>query len=245
MSSEEGTADKETGLKPKVRIITPIEGREIRPQMASQRTNATFLRACTYHPSNPALYICSKCSNPLCINCALPYGHLFLCPHCHEAPPQQQKTEEESSPKLAFEHIIGFFGSIIIIIGLLFLPWASAGYVPPDFNGNQGMYTGLDIAQDYPEVSLVLIIGILLAIMEFLLMMLTTSPQMVSKPPLGVRILPMFLAIMSCVVMIEVVFRAETLFSNIHFGWFACLISACVIVIIGVVEIVKHYRVGD
>ncbi|WP_455276556.1 zinc ribbon domain-containing protein [[Eubacterium] cellulosolvens] len=38
---------------------------------------------CYYHPSLPAVYVCSRCGRPICRDDSRAYGDLILCPQCY------------------------------------------------------------------------------------------------------------------------------------------------------------------
>ncbi|UCG69547.1 MAG: B-box zinc finger protein [Thermoplasmata archaeon] len=243
MAHGEGTEVKKDSSKPKVRVIAPIEGPEKRAQMAPIKVTESISRMCTYHPNIPAIYICTKCSKSMCISCALPYGHLFLCPQCYTPPKPMEVEKKKTEPKKPpLESIMGLFGALLIIVGF-FLPWATSDYQSPDFEEHfDSVISGFTIAGDYPDVSLVFIMAILIVIIEFLLLILSTSPMFTGKPPIGIRLLPMFLCFIVLIVLIEILFRAESLMSNIHVGWFVCLFGAAIILFGTVMEIWKHYK---
>jgi hypothetical protein len=243
MVEGEGTEGTNDSSGPKVRVIAPIEGPEKRTQMAPIKVTESISRMCAYHPNLPAVYICTKCSKPMCMNCALPYGHLFLCPQCYQ-PPRQMKTEpKKTEPKAPpLESVIGLFGALIVIVGF-FLPWVTTNYESPNFNGpTDTVISGFSIASDYPDASVVFILAILIVIIELLLISLTTSPMMTKKPPIGIRLLPMFLCFIIMIVLIGIAIRAETFVANIHVGWFVCLLGAGIVLIGGVMEVWRHYK---
>jgi hypothetical protein len=242
MTYEEGkTSDNKA--KPKVRVIAPIEGLEKKTKMAPTRISAVPSRTCAYHQNIPAVYICAKCSNPLCMSCALPYGNLFLCPQCYEIPKSAQTGQEtKESPKPPLESILGLFGGIIILVGF-FMPWVTSEFTSPrGEHYDDAVISGFTIARDYAEVSVVFIMGILIIITELLLMALITSPMMVKEPPIGVRLLPMFLGFVAYVILAEIVLRAESFTASIHIGWFVCVFGASVVLLAGVIDIWKYYK---
>jgi hypothetical protein len=242
MTNEEGKATEDRTSKPKVRVIAPIEGLETKARMAPTRISATPSRTCAYHQNIPAVYICAKCSKPLCMSCALPYGNLFLCPQCYQPPQPTQTTQERKEPsKPPLESILGLFGGIIILIGF-FMPWATSEYISPGYGDNESVISGFRIATDYPEVSIVFIMGCLIVVVELLLIVLITSPMMTKTPPIGVRLLPLFLGFVAYVILSEIVIRAESFTANIHIGWFVCVFGASVILLAGAMEIWKHYK---
>lgn len=177
------------------------------------------------------------------MSCALPYGNLFLCPQCYETPKSVQTTQEtKESPKPPLESILGLFGGIIILVGF-FMPWVTSDFTSPSGEHyDDTVISGFIIARDYAEVSVVFIMGILTIITELLLMALITSPMMVKEPPIGVRLLPMFLGFVAYVILAEIVLRAESFTANIHIGWFACVFGASVVLLAGVIEIWKYYK---
>lgn len=243
MADGEGTEGKKDSSSPKVRVIAPIEGPEKKVQMAPIKVTESISRMCAYHPNIPAVYICTKCSKPMCISCALPYGYLYLCPQCYQPPRQKEIETKKTEPKKPpFESILGLFGALIIIVGF-FLPWVTSDYQSPNFNGNvDTIISGFTIATDYPDVSLVFILAILIVIIEFLLIILSTSPMMTEKPPIGIRLLPMFLCFIIWIVLAGIAIRAEGFVANIHVGWFVCLLGAGVILFGGLMEVWRHYK---
>lgn len=247
MTYEEGPSRQASASKPKVRVIAPIEGLETKAQMAPISISAAPSRMCAYHQTIPAVYICAKCSKPLCFNCAVPHGHLYLCPQCYLPERTEQAEPERKEPqKPPLESILGLFGGLMIITGF-FMPWATSEYVSPRLDDfDDSIISGFTITGDYPEVSIVLIMAILILVVEFLLLILTTSPMMIKKPPIGVRLLPMFLGCVAYVVLAEIVLRAESLLSNIHVGWFVCVFGASVTLFGGAMDVWKHYQIeGD
>jgi hypothetical protein len=242
MGPEEGGQTNDT--KPKVRVIAPIQGVERKVRMAPLHT-APISRTCAFHRNMPAVYICAQCSKPLCMSCAVPYGHLFICPQCYQPPPPPVMTtttqEAGEGPLPTMESILGLFGALLLIIGF-FMPWATPEYSFIRYEEtNDFIVSGFTIAGDYPETTLVLTIGVLIIIIEFLLLILATSPTMAKAPPIGIRLLPMFLGFVALVILLEVVLRAENLLGNLNVGWFVCLIGAVITLLRGVVAIFKHY----
>jgi hypothetical protein len=243
MEQGEGEGDQEGASEPKVRIIAPIKGAETRTTMAPTTVSPTAAIVCVYHPSVPATYICQKCSKPLCVRCAAPHGFLFLCPECYQPPraiPVEQKPKAPP-PKPPTESIMQLLGGLIVLIGF-FMPWVSSDYISP----RSGEYpdtviSGFTIASDYSEVALVLIMAVLIAVVEFLMIILITSPS-AEKPPISVRLLPFFMAFLSYVVLAEVALRAENFLSNISLGWFICLIGAGMTLLGGSMELWKYYK---
>ncbi|MEE9150922.1 MAG: B-box zinc finger protein [Thermoplasmata archaeon] len=243
MVNEEGQGSQEKTSKPNVRVIAPIEGPEKKAQMAPMSFSATPSRMCAFHRTIPAIYICAKCSKPLCMSCAVSYGHLYLCPQCYP-PPQPARIEQErrEQPKPPMESILGLFGGLMILVGF-FMPWATSGYVSPRYEDRyEPVISGFTIVGDYPEVTVVFIMGFLIIVVELLLIVLITSPMMAKNPPIGIRLLPMFLGFVAYVVLAEVVLRAETLMENIHIGWFACLFGASIVLFGGAIKIWNHYK---
>jgi hypothetical protein len=244
MADEEGSVEEIDDSKPKVRVIAPIEGLEKRTQLAPFRVTQTQSRMCTYHPQLPAVYICAQCQSSLCVNCAIPYGQLFICSQCYQPPrvTTQPQTEEKEPEKPPFESIIGFFGGLLILIGF-FLPWATSDYISPRTQDNYTPYaTGFNIALDYPEVILILTMGILIMIVEFLLIILATSPTMVKRPPIGIRLVPMFMAFIAYIILAEIIIRAEGFVDNMHAGWLVCFIGASLTLWRGALDVWKHYK---
>jgi len=242
MADEEGTDGKEGDEKPKVRVIAPIEGLETRAQMAPISITTAISRMCAYHQNIPAVYICAKCQKPMCISCAIPHGHLYLCPQCYQ-PPQITRIEQQKKeyPKPTLESILGLFGVLIIMVGF-FMPWATSEYESPNGNIDESIISGFTISNDYPEVALIFIMAVLIMIVEFILIYLTTSPMMKQGPPIGARLLPMFLGFVAFVVLVNIVLRAESLTSSIHIGWFVCLFGTSIVLLSGVMEIMKAYK---
>lgn len=243
MDSEEGV-EKDT--KPKVRVIAPIQGKETKTIMAPAPSVPIRSRRCAFHPGMPAVYICAQCSKSLCISCAVPYGHLFICPQCYQPPPPPIMTttvqEAGEGPKPTLESILGLFGALLIIIGF-FMPWAGPEYTSSGLEDHiDDVISGFTIAGDYPETTLVLTIGVLIIIIEFLLLILATSPTMTKAPPIGIRLLPMFLGVVALVVLLEVALRAENMIGNTEVGWFVCLFGAIIILFRGALVIYKHYK---
>lgn len=243
MANEEGKPTQEDTSKPKVRVIAPIEGLRTKPQLAPTKISGVPTRRCAYHPSIPAVYICAQCSRPMCLNCGVPHGYLYLCPQCYQPPqPVQPQPVRKAPQKPSTEFILGLFGSILIIVGF-FWPWATSGYISPgNAYYNDAYISGFTITSDYPELLLVITMGILILIVEFMLLLLITSPTMSTRPPIGVRLLPMFLGFIAYVVLAEIVLRAESLITNIQMGWFICVIGANIVMLRGVIEIMKHYK---
>ncbi len=242
MTDGEGTFNSQENSKPKVRVIAPIEGLQTSAQMAPSRVSASISRTCAYHQSIPAVYICAKCTKAMCMSCARPHGHLYLCPQCYQPPPpvttQLKKVKAEPPP---FESILGLFGGLLIIVGF-FLPWVKSEYQSPDMiRRTESIISGFDIASDYSEIAMVLIFGILIVVLEFLLIMMVISLTVVKKPAIGVRLLPMVLGFIIFVILIEIVIRAESFAANIHVGWFTCLFGTCIIMLRSGMEIWKHY----
>jgi hypothetical protein len=241
MTDEEGKIDPED-TKPKVRVIAPIAGLEDKTQVAPSRISYTVSRTCAYHPNLPAVYICAQCQSPLCGSCGVPYGQLYLCSQCYLPPPPVVPKKETKPPeKPPMESILSFFGGLLIFIGFL-LPWASSDYTSPGSGEIDSMVTGFTIAADYPEVILVFTMGILIMVIEFMIIILATSPSMLKRPPVGIRVVSMFLAFICYIVMIEVLVRAETFAENIQGGWFTCFIGASICVWQGFNILNKQYK---
>jgi hypothetical protein len=156
----------------------------------------------------------------------------------------QSEPKRQEPQKPPIESILGLFGGILILVGF-FMPWVTSEYVSPnnDFN-TASVISGFSIAGDYPELALVIIMSILIIIVEFMLLILVSSPTMSRKPPIGIRLLPMFLGFIAYVVLVEIVLKAEGFVSNIHMGWFVCVIGANILMLRGVMEIMEHYK-GD
>jgi hypothetical protein len=243
MTNEEGIKGSENS-KPKVRVIAPIEGIETKAQVAPTQITSTS-RACAYHPSISAVYICAQCQNPLCMNCATPYGQLFICSQCYQPPPTPKVSEREAKipEKPPLESILGLFGGLLIIVGF-FLPWATSDFISPTSSDSQEIFTGFVIVRDYPEVILVLTMGVLILVVEFILIVLATSPNMLTKPPMGVWLVPLFLAFIAFLILIEILIRAESFASNITAGWFVCLIGTFISMWPGVMSMKEFYS-GD
>jgi hypothetical protein len=243
MTDEEGESGQ-NGSGPKVRVIAPIEGLENKTQVAPSRISYTVSRNCTYHPNLPAIYICAQCQSPLCGSCGIPYGQLYLCSQCYLPPtPTPQKTETKPPEKPPIESVLNFFGGLLIFIGFL-LPWASSDYTSPRFNDIEPIVSGFTIARDYPEVILVFTMGILIMVIEFILIILATSPSMLKRPPVGIKVVSMFLAFVCYIVMLEILVRAETFAENIQGGWFVCFIGASICVWQGFMILNKQYKEG-
>lgn len=246
MVKGEGQSSQVNSSKPKVRVIAPIEGPGTKTQMAPTSVYYKPSRMCAFHQTIPAVYICAKCSKPLCISCAVPHGHLYLCPQCYQPPtPAPTEQERKEPPKPPMESILGLFGALIILVGF-FMPWATSNYISP---GNEVRYdtviSGFTIAGDYSEVSIIFIMGCLTIIVEFILIFLVLSSMIVKKPPIGIRLLPMFLGLIAYVVLAEIIIRAESFKNNIHVGWFVCVFGVSIIILTGTVEIWKHYHGED
>lgn len=236
MVHEGGKDSLEGESKPRVRVIAPIEGPETKAQMAPMEVSPTTARMCAYHPSLPAVYICANCSKPLCVSCGLPYGQLYLCPQCYQPPPSRQpqliegRLEQKKPKKPPMESILGICGGLAIIVGF-FMPWAASE-------------PGFVIAANYPEGTLVILMGILIVVVEIVLLFLYLYPMIEKKPPIGVRLLSLFLGFLAYIVLIEIVIKAEGLLNNINMGWFVCWIGANIMVAKGVLELWGHYK-GD
>ena len=245
MSEEEGDPQKK-GLKPKVRVIAPIEGYQDKAQVAPSQVSYSVSRKCAYHPSLPAVYICGQCQRPLCGSCAIPYGQLFICSQCYIPPTQpavlSRKRKEPEKPPM--ESILTFFGGLLIFIGF-FLPWASQNYIPPSSRDVDTIITGFEISRDYPEVIIVFTMGILIMVIEFLIIILWTSPTMEKKPPMGIRVISMFLAFICYVVLIGILIRAETFAENIQMGWFMCFIGASICIWQGATILRNQFKGSD
>lgn len=71
--------------------------------------------ACYYHPSLPAVAICSRCGRSICSSCHKPYIDLALCPDCfYRKVPQQVATGKASHPAHT---------SFLPAGGVLYGPW--------------------------------------------------------------------------------------------------------------------------
>ena len=243
MAPEEGAPKEQQDESPKVRVITPIEGLDAGPAMARTGPVSTQSTICAFHPNMPAVYICSQCSKSLCINCAVPYGQLFLCPQCY-IPPQVTAPPQKDPPipKPTRESILELFGGLLIIVGF-FLPWATSNYISPDGERHTNtIISGFVIMSDYPEVALILTMGVLAIIIEFVLIIVATSPTSAAEPPIGVRLIPMFLGLIAYIILAEVALRAETFIANIHVGWFICIFAATLILLGGALQIWRQYK---
>ena len=243
MASEEGAPKEVDEITPKVRVITPIEGLEAGPLMAATGPVPTRSTVCAYHPTMHAVYICSQCSKSLCISCAVSYGQLFLCPQCY-IPPQITTIQQKDPPitKPTRESIMELFGGLLIIVGF-FLPWVTSEYISLDGEvRGEAIISGFVIMSDYPEVALILTMGVLAIIIEFVLIIVATSPTSVGEPPIGVRLVPMFLGLIAYILLAEVALRAETFIANVHAGWFICVFAATLILLGGALQIWKHYK---
>jgi hypothetical protein len=241
MTDEEGKIESENS-KPKVRIIAPIEGLETKAQIAPSQITASSSRTCAYHPSMSAVYICAQCQKPLCASCASPYGQLFICSQCYQPPATQAASQRVSKPleKPPLESVLGLFGGLLIIVGF-FLPWATSDFTLPSNNDSTDIFTGFTIVGDYPEVIMVLTMGILILVVEFILIILATSPNMLTKPPIGIWLVPLLLAFIAFLIMVEFIIRAEGFVNNISVGWFICLIGTVISMWPGIVSIKKIY----
>jgi hypothetical protein len=244
MEHGEGEEEKGETPSPKVRVIAPIKGAETKTQLASTTVSPTAAIVCVYHPSVPATYICQKCSKALCVRCAVPHGYLFLCPECYQ-PPQPmpaQQTSKTPPPSPPRDSIIQLLGGLIVIIGF-FMPWVTSNYVSPrtgqEYND---VISGFTIASDYAEVALVLMMAILIAVVEFLMIILLTSPISSEKPPIVIRLMPFFMALLTYVVLAEVALRAENFLSNISIGWFICIIGTGLTLFGGSKELWEFYK---
>jgi hypothetical protein len=242
MTDEEGKTKADSHSKPKVRVIAPIEGLDTRAQVAPTRVSYSLSPMCAYHPHLHAVYICAQCQRPLCGSCATPYGQLFICSSCYQPPPPvQTQTQRKPPEKPPLESILGLFGGLLIIVGFI-LPWVTNDFVSPGIDDNfRGVISGFVLAGDYAEVILVLTMGILIMVVEFILLVLTISPSMIEKPPVGVKIVPMFLAFVTFIVLVEILIRAEGFAANISGGWFVCLIGSFISMWPGAVSIKKEY----
>ena len=112
MEEGESAPEESEEKKPTVKVISPISGLDAAPQVAPTGVAGTRSKVCAYHPSMPAVYICGQCSKSLCIQCAVPYGQLFLCPQCH-IPPQITTFHEPKEPPIAKptrESLMALFG---------------------------------------------------------------------------------------------------------------------------------------
>jgi hypothetical protein len=243
MASEEGAPKEVDEISPKVRVITPIEGLEAGPAVAATSPVPVRSTICAFHPNMPAVYICSQCSKSMCMNCAVPYGQLFLCPQCYIPPqitPVQQKEPPRARP--ARESIIELFGGLLIIVGF-FMPWATSQYISPDGDMHRNtIVSGFVIMSDYPEVALILTMGVLAIIIEFVLIIVATSPTSAAEPPIGVRLVPMFLGLIAYIILAEVALRAESFMANVHVGWFICVFAATLILLGGALQIWSQYK---
>lgn len=243
MASEEGAPKEVEEITPQVRVITPIEGLDAGPGVASTGHFPSRSTVCAFHPNMPAVYICSQCSKSLCINCAVPYGQLFLCPQCYIPP--QVTTMEQRDPPMARptrESIMELFGGLLIIVGF-FLPWATSEYISPEGEIRRDtINSGFVIMSDYPEVALILTMGVLVIIIEFVLIIVATSPTSVAEPPIGVRLVPMFLGLIAYIILAEVTLRAESFIANIHVGWFICVFAATLILLGGALQIWSQFK---
>jgi hypothetical protein len=246
MTDEEGKIKADSKSKPKVRVIAPIEGLEKRTQVAPSRVNYTISPMCAYHPHLHAVYICAQCQKPLCGSCATPYGQLFICSSCYQPPPPvQTQTRTKPPEKPPLESILGLFGGLLIIVGFI-LPWVTNDFISAGIDdGFRGTISGFVLARDYPEVVMVLTMGILIMVVEFILIILATSPSMLEKPPVGVKLVTMFLAFVCFIVLIEILIRAEGFAANISGGWFVCLIGSFISIWPGLVSIKKQYLGED
>jgi hypothetical protein len=246
MASEEGAPQEVEEISPKVRVITPIEGLEAGPAVAPTGPDVTRSNVCAYHPGMPAVYICSQCSKSMCMNCAIPYGQLFLCPQCY-IPPQVTAVQHKDPPlsRPARESILELFGGLLIIVGF-FLPWATSQYISPGGEVRTNtIISGFVIMSDYPEVALILTMGVLAIIIEFVLIIVATSPTSAAEPPIGVRLVPMFLGLIAYIILAEVALRAESFIANVHVGWFICVFAATLILLGGALQIWRHYKGED
>ena len=86
------------------------------------------------------------------------------------------------------ESIFSLFAGLLLFIGF-FLPWASQNYLPPSSRELDAIVSGFEISRDYPEVIIVFTMGILIMVIEFLIIILATSPSMEKKPPIGIRVI--------------------------------------------------------
>jgi hypothetical protein len=240
MTDEEGTTEKD-GSKPSVRVIAPIEGYQGRSQVAPSQVSYSVSRKCAYHPNLAAVYICAQCQSPLCGNCAMPYGQLFICSQCYVPPQQPPRVEEQKKEpeKPPMESIFSLFAGLLLFIGF-FLPWASQNYLPPSSRELDAIVSGFEISRDYPEVIIVFTMGILIMVIEFLIIILATSPSMEKKPPVGIRVISMFLGFICIIVLLGVLIRAETFLENIAPGWFVCFIGAAICIWQGLVLLRNH-----
>lgn len=247
MEEGEGQSGEREEQKPTVKVISPITGLDAAPQVAPTGVSGTRSKVCAYHPSMPAVYICGQCSKSLCLQCAVPYGQLYLCPQCH-IPPQITAFPENREPPVAKptrESLLALFGGLLIIVGY-FLPWVTSDYISPgDERDPSTIISGFVIMSDYPEVALVLTMGILVIIIEFVLVIVSTSPTSSSRPPIGVRLIPMFLGLIAYLVLAEVALRAESFITNIHMGWVLTVVAASLILLGGALQIWKHYKGED
>lgn len=243
MASEEGAPKEVDEITPKVRVITPIEGLEAGPAVAATSSVPVRSTVCAFHPNIPAVYICSQCSKSMCMNCAVPYGQLFLCPQCY-IPPQITTVQQKDPPiaRPTRESIMELFGGILIIVGF-FLPWATNEYISPDGDTHRNtIISGFIIMSDYPEVALILTMGVLAIIIEFVLIIVATSPTSAAEPPIGVRLIPMFLGLIAYIILAEVALRAESFMANVHVGWFICVFAATLILLGGALQIWREYK---
>ena len=124
-----------------------------------------------------------------------------------------------------------------------FLPWATSEYISPDGEVHTNtIISGFVIMSDYPEVALILTMGVLVIIIEFVLIIVATSPTSAAEPPIGVRLVPMFLGLIAYIILAEVALRAESFMANVHVGWFICVFAATLILLGGALQIWRQYK---
>jgi hypothetical protein len=173
----------------------------------------------------------------------MPYGQLFICSQCYIPPQQPARVEEEKKEpeKPPMESILGLFGGLLLFIGF-FLPWASQNYIPPSSRDLDAVISGFEISRDYPEVIVVFTMGILIMVIEFLIIILATSPSMEKKPPVGIRVISMFLGFICVIVLLGLLIRAETFLESIQAGWFVCFIGAGICIWQGMTLLINSFK---
>ena len=72
---------------PNVRVITSPTPSQM-PTTTTNQTRTVSMRIppmgnCSYHRELPAMYICNRCSRPICKACARQYLDLTFCPECY------------------------------------------------------------------------------------------------------------------------------------------------------------------